>query len=154
VQEVTLKNIPYATYNAYVLVYSIDGADLGYPYPTGGFGALTLYTDVTTSPAEGATYWFYNHSQTPPDGSSYLAATSTDSANPTQGANYVLFTGLTSSDVSFDLSSYTHDGNNGSFIAGIEIVGATSAVPEPSTYALLLSGLGLLFFLKRRRLSA
>jgi hypothetical protein len=43
--------------------------------------------------------------------------------------------------------------NNGAFIGAVEIVddAGGGAVPEPSTYALMLGGLGMLVVFTRRR---
>ena len=154
-QQVTLSNVPYLSYSVYVLVAPKDGA-VGYPFPTGGYAEVTDYLGGNTAatPPVGATYWAYSGSGNvvPPSNFSYIQATGTTQATATQGANYALFSGLTGSTVTFDVSSPSYDGNAGAYITGLEIVAdAPVSVPEPSTYALSLAGLGFLVLIARRR---
>jgi hypothetical protein len=150
-QEVTLTNVPYATYDVYVLVGAVDGA-VGYPPPTGGIGNITEYTDVNATTVQGSTFWFYGgtNSVIPGNGFSFIQATGTSQGTATTNANYALFSGNTNPNVTFDLASLSNDGNGGAYIAGLEIVD-TAAVPEPSSYALLLSGVVALVGIRKLR---
>jgi hypothetical protein len=156
-QQVSLFDVPYATYDVYVLVKAWDGA-VGYPPPTGGYGNVTGYTNYNSSTqlaTQVGTYWFYSPTAgvVPPSGFSYVQATGTSMGTATSGANYVLFSGLTGgigTSAIFDLQSPATDGNYAAFIGAIEIV---NAVPEPGTMSLIF-GAGVLPFVRRQRRNA
>jgi hypothetical protein len=149
-QEVVLQNIPYAQYSVYVLVNSMNFNDIAEVQNFNGGtvdGAGTAFYVANTDP--GVT------SGTFPG---YIQGTSTSPYDPTAGGDYVVFTGLTSADQTIDLQDWVaqngglpYDG--GAAISGIEIVDtSSSAVPEPSTYAMMFAGLALLgVHLRRRR---
>ncbi len=120
---VTLSNIPYASYSLYVYVGPNDG--------NGGNSYFdNAVTDGTT------TYYSYF-----PGGNfgGFTQATSTVSGTYTANANYILFTGETSSSLTFSLTPVN---NGGSDINGFQIID-TAAVPEPGTIGYL--SIGLLF---------
>ena len=77
----------------------------------------------------------------------YVASTAATAAAATTASNYVLLTGFTGS--SFTLSGLTGSGRAG--LDGFQIV---SNVPEPSTWALLGLGAGLLGVMTLRRRTA
>lgn len=155
-QELALTNIPYATFNVYILVKA-SGVNQG--YGDAGYydeSSLQLYSGATA----GATYYFGSHQNSPIPGSgfSYVQATSTSLASPTMEANYVLFSGLTGgigTSYYFDLNSPTSNGDpfffggNG-IVSGIEIVNA-AATPEPASYLLILCGVGMFFGMRKMR---
>ncbi len=128
--RITLSNIPYAQYDVYVYA----DADAGGRLTTIGLSGGTTYTSA------GALF----QSFTTEGGPNWVQASSNWDGTGTQptlaAANYGYFTGLTTT--SFTLSL----GAGATGINGIQIV---SAVPEPSTYAMLLGGLGLLIVLRR-----
>jgi len=64
------------------------------------------------------------------------------------GKEYVVFSDLTGSN--FTLTD-TYSGGGTATLPGFQIVANVSAVPEPSTYALLLGGVVVLGFMVRRR---
>jgi hypothetical protein len=153
-QEIVLQNIPYAQYSIYVLVNSNNFGDIGQVQNFNG-GVLA---------GAGTAYYFTNTSSAVTDGTQtfpgYIQAMATSPGSATVGADYVLFSDLTNPNETIDLQDWAaqnggapYDG--GTAISGIEIVDtASSAVPEPSTYALTLSGLATLAVLVRRRASA
>ena len=84
----------------------------------------------------------------------YVAGTSTydGSGTPPSGikaADYVEFTGLTAADLQINFGGYQSNAG----MNGIQIVQdlSTPAVPEPSTWAMMLGGLGVLGFCLRRK---
>ncbi len=157
-QEITIKDVPYATFDIYVLVKAPVG-NQGYGN-AGYFGESSL--QIFNGATAGTTYYFGSSNQNPipASGFSYIKATSTTISSPTLEANYVLFSGLTGgigSNYSFDLRSpsgaevgnpFYFNGNG--LLTGVQIVNAESAaVPEPASIALL--GSGAMLLLKRRR---
>jgi hypothetical protein len=77
----------------------------------------------------GPTYYLGSYAQAGAVPSSYVQATSTDQQNPTMGADYVLFSGLTGGNgttYSFDLSASGNASSSfnsyGAFISAVEIV--------------------------------
>lgn len=152
-QELKITDIPYATFDLYLLIKAPVGnqgyGDAGYYGET----SIQIFNGVT-----GGTTFFLASRQSnpiPSGGFSFIQGTSTDLASPTMEANYVLFSGLTGglgSSYSFDLHSPSGNGdpfffNGYGLVSGLQIV---AAVPEPSTYALMLTGLGILFVMGRR----
>ncbi|MGA3145821.1 MAG: PEP-CTERM sorting domain-containing protein [Verrucomicrobiota bacterium] len=151
VQQITLGNIPYAQFNVYILATAIANAP-----GTFGEGSIQLFSG-SASVTAGPTYYFGSTAQygsIPSSPVQYVQATSTDQQNPTMGADYVLFIGLTGGNgtiYSFDLSGPDNASSSfnsfGGYISAVEIV----AVPEPSTIGLLgLSALSLCAFGRRR----
>lgn len=145
-QEVKLTNIPYASFDVYLLVRA--------PVGNQGYGDAG-YFDVTSlqmfsGASAGTTYFLASTKVDLPSNFTYIPATSTSYAAPTMEANYVLFSGLTGgpgTSYSFDLNSpLDSNGNalwfsNDGVISGVQIV---EAVPEPASLGLLaLAGLGL-----------
>jgi hypothetical protein len=147
--EFALQNIPYATYDLYVYL-SFD------IYQS---GSIQLFENGSVSGAQtplqygaGMSYAPLNEYGGYPD-SGYTEITSTDPTNPTATGNaggYVEFTGLTGLDQTLDLLVNPASTNGGGGVSGFQIID-TSAVPEPSSIALLLAGLGMFGFLRRRR---
>lgn len=60
----------------------------------------------------------------------------------------LLYTAASSGPAALSFSSFGGDGYSGAVLDNVSV---TAAVPEPETYAMLLAGLGLVGFLKRRR---
>lgn len=121
-----LTNIPYAAYDIYVY--------------TRNAGNNSKVWQSTTN--------FYTSNADIASNSTSIAYTDAGASTYVNGGNYVVFTGLTGTQ-QFLLDSGILDGggsNNNSGFAGVQIV---SAVPEPSTYAMMLGGLGLLMVLRR-----
>jgi hypothetical protein len=151
-QELVLQNIPYASYAVYLLV---NAPRVASDTPN-MYGSVQLFNGGVVGGAS-TTYFFENSNQVNasiPPSLGYVQATGTSMANATLGANYVLFTGLTNPNVTFDFVDPTASGQpytNNITLGAIEIVNLAAA-PEPSTYAMLLAGLGLLTICARRRL--
>jgi len=118
-----------------------------------GEGSVQLFSG-SASVTAGPTYYLGSEALAGTVPSSYVQATSTDQQNPTMGADYVRFSGLTGgagTTYSFDLSAPNNASSSfnsfGGYISAVEIV----AVPEPSTIGLLgLSALSLCAFGRRR----
>jgi hypothetical protein len=144
VQQITLGNIPYAQFNIYILATAIANAP-----GTFGEGSVQLFSGSALVTA-GPTYYFGSTAQygsIPSSPVQYVQATSTDQQNPTMGADYVLFSGLTGgagTTYSFDLSGPSNASSSfnsfGGYISALEIV----AVPEPVTCAMTFVALGML----------
>jgi hypothetical protein len=132
----TLSNISYASYDIYV--YNLAGASGQQQTTLGG----TSFFGISPSPT--AAGYIDNNPATP---FTYTQATSTDSAAPTANANYVRFTGLSGTSQSFNVTGLTA----GSRVQGIQVVSATVATPEPSTYAMMALGLVALCVLGAKR---
>ena len=147
--NISLAAIPYTTgYDVYVYGVSDNGSNDG--------GSAGLTTTFALTPTGGATQYFSLQPVT--NSSSFLQSTNTydgTGAPPTDfvlGANYVEFTGLTSADFGLVFSGENSSGTPGGFNAslnGIQIV-ADPVIPEPSTWAMVAAGLGLLLFAQRR----
>jgi hypothetical protein len=130
----TVANIPYATYDVYA--YMLNDAS----------GRV----ETTTLTAGGPSQTFYGSAANPSDSGhvdqnagtqySYVQSTSTDSASPTSGGDYVRFAGLTAGSFTFT-SAATGNG----YINGIQVV----QTPEPGTAAIV--GIAMLAGLARRR---
>ena len=144
--QFTLTNIPYAQYSVYVIgdATSLDSAS--------GLGSVQLFIGGTGPTATaGPTYWFHNGDTsdiTIPASVSWVQAVGTTQGTATTGATYALFSGLTASTVSFDTFAPGISYNDGLHIGAIEIV---DDVPEPSTYAMMLGGLGMLLGMQKFR---
>jgi len=100
---VTVNNIPFATYDVYV--YSLN--DGGGRLTTTAANGSTYYLRSATGPADA------NHLSGKSNTYQYTQATSTDSANPTANADYVLFPGQTGSTFSFTLNGAGNGALNG-----------------------------------------
>ena len=121
VSEITLSDIPYAQYDAYVY-FGTDNE--------GGIGYVT----------DGATTYSYTIDVSAPF-TTFIQTLATDNSAPV--ANYAVFSGLTGS--SLTLITGTTDVAQVGGMMGIQIV----EVPEPMTLSLLaLGGMGLI---RRRR---
>jgi hypothetical protein len=150
-QELVLQNIPYAQYSVYLLVnapkVASDTPDI--------IGSVENFNGGVAGGA-GTTFYFEDSNSVNasiPPSLGYVQATGTSLGSATSGANYVLFSGLTNPNETFDLLNDTTSGvpylNNIS-VGAVEIVD-TAVAPEPSTYALMLAGIGLLVATLRRR---
>jgi hypothetical protein len=143
VQQITLRNIPYAQFDVYVLVTAYANVSGFF-----GEGSVQLFSgsaSVTAGPA----YYFGSEALAGAVPSSYVQATSTDQQNPTMGADYVLFSGLTGgagTTYSFDLSAPNNASSSfnsyGAFISAVEIVQIVSA-PLPPTLNIQPAGANL-----------
>ena len=142
VQQITLRNIPYAQFDVYVLVtaYANVSGDFGE-------GSVQLFSG-SASVTAGPTYYFGSGSLAGTVPSTYMQATSTDQQNPTMGADYALFSGLTGgagTTYSFDLSAPGNSSSSfnsaGAFISAVEIVQIVS-VSEPNPIPLNISYVG------------
>ncbi len=129
----TLSGITYANYA--IIVYDLQfatGAVIGV-----GIGGTTYYS---SSPAYNGPGYIDNNAATP---FTYTQATSIDPLNPTPLSDYVLFTGLSGSSVTVNITG----GANATRISGFQIV---QIVPEPSTWAMLsLGGIAMLVGVRR-----
>jgi hypothetical protein len=134
----TLNSIPYSNYEIYV--YNI--ARTGTQQKT-TLGSTSYYS---TSPNPTSSGYVDENAATP---FTYTQATSTNSAAPTAGADYVRFTGLSGASQSFSVASLNNnsDNNYNGSVSAIQIV----ATPEPSTYALMALGLVALCVLGAKR---
>lgn len=132
--EMQFSNIPYANYSIYVYL----GIQSGYSASAQIFAGASNTASQTYYAQNGG--WDYGN----PSPNSYVQATSTDSANPTDGGNYVLFSGLTGSSQTIDVN-YAN-AQDGVIVSGFQIV---QAVPEPASMVLL--GAGALLLIPRRR---
>ena len=151
-QEVNLSNIPYSQFDVYLLVQAIPGGSF-----VSGYGSVQIFNGSTVGGA-GTSYWFSSENAsfgspvpTPFTGSYVQAIGTTGTGDATPNANYVEFTGLAGgagTSYSFDLTSPAVSYNNGALIDAIEIV---DAVPEPSTYAMMLGGFGMLLGMQKFR---
>ncbi len=122
---ISLSGITYSSYDIYVYTRNGDKGSNAYISP------VNLFT-TSASPNIGAQ-------------STSISYTDTFASTYVNGDNYVVFTGLSGSQ-QFLFDSIDFGNNNNSGFAGVQIV---SAVPEPSTYAMMLGGLGLLMVLRR-----
>ncbi len=141
VHQVSLSDVPYATYDVYLLVKAV-GAN---GYNDTGLGSVQIYTGSTVGTAVAGTKYYLKSADltaVPAAGFSYVQGTSTDELNPTVGANYVVFSGLTSPFVTFEIVGISNSNSSGINFSGIQIV---NAIPEPASLgAVLLGGGGLL----------
>ena len=109
---------------------------------TGTAGVATTTPTFTGFPS-GVTSGTYDHTFDLTDPSSYNSAFITDHGGNASGAFAALVAGLNSGSAYANIHSEM-------FPAG-EIRGFLTLVPEPETYAMLLSGLGLVSLIARRR---
>ncbi len=147
-----VSNVPYSVYNVYVYGLVDHGAT------TEGLAIGTGSVDPTnpTAATFNATSTVWELTPTPnalgyidgnsPSGFTYTPATSTNSASPTPNADYAEFTGVTGS--SFAVGAI-YGTNASPAIDGIQIVNASSSIPEPATLA--LAGVGAAGLLLRRK---
>ena len=77
------------------------------------------------------------------------ASSHTSGVDDVPEANYTVFSGLSDTDVDISVvyETYSSNSSRGGSIYGFQLV----AVPEPSTWLLLVSGVVSLFWLRRRR---
>jgi hypothetical protein len=133
----TLDNIPYAEYDIYFYATTDNNSRI----ETFGVSPGTVYDSTTAS---------FESMQLMGGSSTWVEATSnwdgTGTAPTVAPGCYALFTDLTSADVSI---AWGASGNGG--LNGIQIVAVTSAIPEPSTWAMLAGGFGTLLAFRRRR---
>lgn len=145
-QQISIRDVPYATYDVYLLVKAVGSGSA----TDAGLGTVQIFTgDTRTTAVAGTKYYLKSDdvTQIPGGGFAYVEGTSTDSGAPTAGANYVVFRGLTSPFVSFDIVGSSANYSQGVNFSGVQIV---ESVPEPvSLSALALGGVGLLA--RRRR---
>jgi len=150
-QELVLQNVPYAQYDVYLLVnaprVASDTPDI--------IGSVQDFAGGVVGGA-GTTYYFQDSNQQNaliPPSLGYVQATGTTLGGATTGANYIVFTGLTDPNQTFDLLNLTpadQPYSNNISLGAVEIVNTANAVPEPSTYA-MLAGAGAFLMLFRRR---
>lgn len=126
--EINFTDIPFATYDIYVYADNIDS----------GAHAISAYSGNVQ---QGSTLWLSTPSF---PSTTYAQGTSTNQGSPTNPANYVVFSGLTGSSVTIDLSSTSQF----ALLNGIEIV---SSVPEPTSVLLLVGGMTWLLLGRQRR---
>jgi hypothetical protein len=122
-----------------------------YLYTTSTQSYLNPLVEVQTGGQDGATPTYYYRQIE--NETSYVQATSTSSST-TSTADYVEFTGLTGSSIlSLTISTGAPSGQTVN-VSGFQLddLGAGgSSVPEPSTWALMLTGLGFLVWRFRTR---
>ena len=153
--EVVLQNIPYKTYDVYVLVDALNintAIDEVQNFAGGVVGGAGTPIYLTDSPGQQAGI----DSVAFPG---YVQATGTTTATATSGADYVLFSGLTNANDTIDLQDWTanHGGapyDSSIAISGLEIVQQASAIPEPATLGLMgVLGAGLLLVGRKRKVA-
>jgi hypothetical protein len=87
-----------------------------------------------------------------PDGPSFnwLQTTGASASSFQEGANYVTFSGVQSfnGNIEFYIGANPTGGNDQGPFNGLQLV--TTAIPEPSTYALVLGGIATLLLIRRR----
>jgi hypothetical protein len=143
-QQVVLQNIPYAVFDVYLLVNAPrvagDTPDI--------IGSIQNFSGGVAGGA-GTTFYFQNSNQVNaqiPPALGYVQAMGTTLGTATSGANYVLFSGLTNPNQTFDILNVTAANQpylNNITLGAVEIVDASS-VPEPTSLGLLgLASLGL-----------
>ena len=142
VQQITLRNIPYAQFDVYILATAYANVSGFF-----GEGSVQMFSG-SASVTAGPTYYFGSEALAGTVPLSYVQATSTDQQNPTMGADYVLFSGLTGgagTTYSFDLSAPNNASSSfnsyGAFISAVEIVQIVS-VSEPNPIPLNISYAG------------
>lgn len=109
---------------------------------TGTVGVATVTPTFTGFPA-GTTWGAYDHTFDMTLAASYNAAFITNNGGTVATAFSAFMTGIDAGKAYFNIHS--------SFAPGGEIRGFLSAVPEPSSYAMMLGGLAALSALSRRR---
>jgi hypothetical protein len=128
------------------LSLTLSGLNTTHTYNILEYVSGLFYASGTDAWSDGATTFYVN----PTNGtglSSWVQGTATTSAAAT-AANFVEFTGVTSNTGSLTLTGT----GNAVAIMGFQIVDLGSApVPEPSTWAMMLGGLGMLAFVVRRK---
>ena len=125
----SVTGITYASYDIYV--YTAGN--------TGDVGLVNLNGTWSGNAPVGGTSTYFT--QTGGAASSFIEANPAQTTYSTTAAaaNYVLFTDVTGSSFTLNAQPGSNDG-----IVGFQIVDNATAVPEPSTCALLLMGVGLL----------
>jgi hypothetical protein len=133
---ISLANIPFAVYDLYVYVLGGDSARGASVSLDGGTNKI----------------YFRGGTAANNDGSGYVLTTAsshTSGVDDVPEANYTVFSGLSDTDVDISVvyETYSSNSSRGGSIYGFQLV----AVPEPSTWLLLVSGVVSLFWLRRRR---
>ena len=134
----TIDNIPYAGYS--LLVYDLS-------FNTGLVQGVTVggTTYYSSSPNPTGAGYIDNNAGT---AFTYTQATSTLSASPTAGGDYMLFTGLSGTSLTVNIAKISGTGSGS--VGAFQII---QTVPEPST-ALLFAVSGATLLLRRRRAAA
>jgi len=119
---------------------SLNGASFSGPLLGGGWNSATQAFDSSVAPVVSSNVALDN----------FIFADTDVSTNPSGVSNYFWFTGGQLFAINFNQSDAT-----GNAISGFESADpakwTVAAVPEPSSYAMLLAGLGLMVMVMRRR---
>ena len=142
----TVTNIPYTDYTIYVYL----GENSSQPASDSSWTLTNTGTGTVNSTVF---YQEFNASSLTPQGTYVLGTNTTPNSPANSGsypnADYLEFTGNTANN--FTLTGETLTGLP--MLAGIQIVDTASA-PEPSAYAILLGGMGMLLGLRALRRTA
>ena len=142
----SLTNIPYGSYSLVVYSFNVQ-TSLPIRLTLSGTTPTVLWLRPPPNPI--AAGYLDNNAATP---FTYTQSTSATQAGAPANSDYVVFTGLSGSSQTLTLAGNSVDGGS-TFPAGFQgfqIVN-TSVVPEPSCWALLTAGAGLLGVVTLRR---